>query len=259
MSLDKFIRKFERDKYEIDKEQKISDGKQFTLKKKGGLLSQTKWIFGQHLTKSEITTGDLVDFMQIFHKFYDQHKRDKIASGFFLVTGKFEKSRLNYVMEREDKKIRDLVEIKVLESGKAEKQVYEGKEVEAEPGEWGRTPPALSDVVGKIKKWSPARKKTADENYYENGLSSYLSATYPNLQTEYAIGRTRIDIVIGSLGIELKRVKQWQTLRNLKSQVADYQKHFDHIICVLIAEGVKQTDIAQFKKEVGPKVTVITK
>ncbi|MBA3044936.1 MAG: hypothetical protein FP824_01835 [Euryarchaeota archaeon] len=80
-----------------------------------------------------------------------------------------------------------------------------------------------------------------------------------NVLPQYSVGRTKIDVVIGGVGVELKFPKSQRPLMTLRGQIDVYQKHFgDNLIVLLFSSKCESFAVAEFISDMKKrKITVI--
>lgn len=132
----------------------------------------------------------------------------------------------------EDEDARNSIKLIII-AGKVEKEVTTAPKVSKE------RLTDVADIINHIKKFRPP-KKPKSEKEFQNMLISYLYAHYPDIQTQLAYERARIDAVIGRVGIEIKYQPNASELDRLYGQVEKYCKYLDKVIVVIGYEKSRQ-------------------
>lgn len=122
---------------------------------------------------------------------------------------------------------------------------------------------AVKTVGDVIRKEFRIRKRYDSEAEFERDFKNWCRGRfgYENVTTQYSVGRTRIDVVVGGVGIELKLPKTARALTTLRGQVDIYKEHFGKkMIVLLVASKADPGIVADFKRDMKKKaITVIEK
>jgi len=268
--IEKFKRRFLKDGYEFEKPKPTDVGERLIGKKKGkwGIVSD-KWIFIEYVSKSA-TLEDFTNFLKNYEDFVEEHGED-VKGGYFVTHGDYDKKGFNFVLGKLKKGVRERIEIKSLKAIE-EKEVELKKEVIEEPKEIvvikERKPevkeelPELIRIIKLLEEFEP-RKRYEDEEMYEEVISTYLERDFSRqIEHQFRIGSTRVDLKVGKIGIEIKRLTSINELNRLVGQITAYKSFFDHIIVVVFNVGVSKREILSVDdrmKELGLPVTMIIK
>ncbi len=87
-------------------------------------------------------------------------------------------------------------------------------------------------VLKAIKEFEPSRRWKTEEGY-QGELQGYLRTHFPNSKVEVQRGRSRPDIVIEDIAIEVKGPTLSKDLQTIADKAMRYAKHFDFLIVVL--------------------------
>lgn len=94
---------------------------------------------------------------------------------------------------------------------------------------------AKRKVISELEKFQPtgARKTEAG---YERDLLNWARGRFgkANVTPQYSVGRTRVDLIIGGIGVELKVPRTARQLMTLRGQVEVYEKHFGKNLVVML-------------------------
>ncbi|MFQ5871408.1 MAG: hypothetical protein ACE5IB_04545 [Candidatus Geothermarchaeales archaeon] len=119
-----------------------------------------------------------------------------------------------------------------------------------------------SRVIAELRKFNITRPRKS-EGGYERDLLNWARGRFGDavVTPQYAVGRTRIDMVVGGVGIELKVPRTARQLMTLAGQAAVYQKHFGKdLVVILFRPECDPSLVAEFKadmKKMG--ITVLVK
>ena len=108
-------------------------------------------------------------------------------------------------------------------------------------------PELVNDIVEEIKSYKPSRK-TSTELPYETGLHGFLSKSFPQLETQITRGRTRPDIVIGNIAIEIKGPTTMTHINSLGDKLLRYPEFWGKLIIVLFDIQVSDGQLNDIKK-----------
>jgi hypothetical protein len=91
-------------------------------------------------------------------------------------------------------------------------------------------------------------------------MTGYLLSKYPRLEQEKRFESTKIDAVIGKIGIEAKYAPDQNEINRLYGQIDDYLRYLEHILVVFY--GTDQTMINNFRRKIetggySKKVTLV--
>jgi len=168
--------------------------------------------------------------------------------------------------ENEDKRIRE---------ENKRKELYEKKQISKglviHMGKWGtqkeikrwkdeeykKSLPYL--IQKEIESFKPSRNWGTEEGY-QGELQGWIKTKFPNSQVEIQRGRSRPDIVIGEIAIEVKGPTGSNELSSIADKCMRYALHFEHLIIVLfdvrVSHHLYQEWLQALKKQ-HPKVVVI--
>ena len=116
-------------------------------------------------------------------------------------------------------------------------------------------------VIRELKKFHSAPRK--NESEYERDLLNWARGRFggANVTPQYSIGRTRIDLVIGGVGVELKAPKTARPLMTLRGQVDVYMKEFgNNLVVVIFDPKCDPSVVYEFETDMKKKgITVLVK
>lgn len=116
-----------------------------------------------------------------------------------------------------------------------------------------------SRVIAELRRFRPARHRR-NESGYERDLLNWARGRFgkENVTPQYSVGRTRIDMVIGGVGVELKVPRTARQLMTLRGQVAVYRKHFGKdLVVMLFRPECDPSLVAEFKADMKKKGLVV--
>jgi hypothetical protein len=234
--LEKEILKYEKRGFKVEQKRTLKYGSRTFLKKEGGFFGGFEGVYIYYVD-GDSTTDSLRECFKDYVKFYEAEEFGEGDKGFFICSGSGDEKLFKDLRKAmiNDEEIRN--SIKVVGLGKEILEKATKKEVLEEvirkaPKELKLETPKVENVIEKIKKFSP-HKTPKKEKELENMLVSYLSAFYPNIQTQMSYERTKIDVTIGNIGIEIKHQPSASELDRLYGQVDKYCRHLDKIIIVI--------------------------
>jgi hypothetical protein len=235
--LEKEILKYEKKGFKLLQKRTLKYGIRIFLKREYGLLRGFDGVYIYYVD-GDATTDNLREAFKDYAKFYEEQGFGEGDKGFFLCSGSLDEKLFKDLKKAmiSDADIRN--SIKAISTGKevVEKALEVTKkalrEVKVETAK-------VENVIEKIKKFSPP-KMPKKEKELENMLISYLSAFYPNIKTQVYYERTKIDVTIGDIGIEIKYQPSASELDRLYGQVDKYCRYLDKIIVVIGYEKAKE-------------------
>jgi hypothetical protein len=127
--------------------------------------------------------------------------------------------------------------IKLIELGETtEKEEVEEKQPRREIRE---ATAESSEILSRIKKFA-IHKKPRGEPDLDSMLVHYLSAFYPEIETQVAYQNARIDAQIGDVGIEIKFQPSASEFDRLYGQIDKYLKSLEKVIVVIGYERTRE-------------------
>ena len=258
--------KYEKDGFRIEAKRTLRYGSRILLKKKSYVI-QSHYVYLYYTT--DFTTDNVRECLKDYAKIYDALSFSPDSfNGFYFCSGNFDKQLFNDLKQAlvKNKEIRNNMKVVKLGKETTERLVEREqpkRKLEKETEERETETPKLTDIVEKIKKFSP-HKRPKTEKELENMLVSYLSAFYPDqIKTQMAYEKARIDVQIGKIGIEMKYQPGASALNTLYGQVDGYCRHLDKVIVVIGYEKSKE-DIESFRHRIeergwlNSKVFIVT-
>lgn len=122
---------------------------------------------------------------------------------------------------------------------------------------------SVNAVADAIRKEFRIRKRYDSEADFERDFKNWCRGRfgYENVTTQYAMGKIRIDVVIGGVGVELKLPKTARALTTLRGQVDVYKEHFGKkLMVLLVSSKADYVVVADFKRDMKKKgIMVIEK
>lgn len=234
-SLEKEILKFEKKEFKVQQKRTLKYGLRTFLKKKGGFFGSDLSVYIYYVN-GDATTDSYREFFKDYVKFYQNNDFESSDKGLFLCSGNCDEKLfkdLRKAMIKEDD-VRN--SIKLLGLGEsAEKEVEEKqprREIKEETAE-------SSEILGRIKKFT-IHKKPKTEKDLDSMLVHYLSAFYPDIQTQVAYQNAKIDAQVGDVGIEIKFQPSASELDRLYGQTEKYLKSLEKVIVVIGYERTRE-------------------
>lgn len=122
---------------------------------------------------------------------------------------------------------------------------------------------SLDSVANTVRREYKITKLYDSEREFERDFKNWCRGRFghENVTTQYSVGRTRIDVVVGGVGIEIKFPKTARALMTLRGQIDTYKKHFGKkLMVVLVTPRCASSIVAEFKRDMKKKgVKVIEK
>jgi len=100
-------------------------------------------------------------------------------------------------------------------------------------------PETFVSIVSAIEAFKPARRYK-NEFPYQTDLRGWLHAKFGSAEIEVQKGRSRPDIVIGEVAIEVKGPTANRDLITIADKINRYSQHFERMIVVLFAVSVSK-------------------
>jgi len=184
----------------------------------------------------------LRECLRDYERFYENQEFDEGDKGFYLCSGSlgeklFKDLRKDLI---EDYDIRN--SIKAMSLGKEtvlrpEENVAIPEEETREVKEQPRTEKKeandeVNDILNKIKTLTIHRMPNTEKDL-DNMVVSYLSAFFPEIQTQVAYQNARIDAQIGNVGIEIKFQPDASEFDRLYGQTEKYLDSLEKVIVVI--------------------------
>jgi len=123
---------------------------------------------------------------------------------------------------------------------------------------------SVSSIKRKLNQWKnkvPKITGKGPERQVVRHMTGYLSGAFDDVRTESKLGKNRIDVVIGKIGVEVKYRAKQNAINRLFGQVASYLEYLDNVIVVFY--DTNQGMVNSFKRMLksgnfDKKVTVMT-
>jgi hypothetical protein len=118
----------------------------------------------------------------------------------------------------------------------------------------------LQKIISTINDFTP-KKIFRKEAEYESTLFTRLETFFPDVEYQVPYANSRIDIKIGSFGIEIKNHPDQNEINRLLGQIISFKRFFKHIIVVIFnPRDLKPIDYLKSQiSELNLPVTVIKK
>lgn len=234
-SLEKEILKYEKKGFKVAHRRSLKHGSRISLIKKGGFLGSDVIVYFYYVD-GDATTDSLREYFRDFMKFYEKANLDENDKSFFLASGSVDEKLfrdLRKAMIKNDD-VRNSIKLLSLgeATGKEAEREYPKKEVERATSESG-------EILSKIKKFS-IHKMPKLEKDLDSMLVHYLSAFYPDIQTQVAYQNAKIDAQIGDVGIEIKFRPSAGDFDRLYGQTEKYLKGLEKVIVVIGYERTRE-------------------
>lgn len=118
---------------------------------------------------------------------------------------------------------------------------------------------SVENVVDAIVDFETKKRYEREEDF-EWDLGIWCEAKFGsrNVRSQYGVERSRIDLVVGGVGIELKVAGNAEALKNLRGQLAVYKKHFGNkLIAVVLLSGVDVKLVAELRRDMRKEGIVV--
>jgi len=233
--LEKEILKHEKKGFKVRQKRTLGYGSRTFLLKEGGFLSGDFGIY-IYSVDGNATTDSFREFFKDYARFWEDHNFDSDDKGLFLCSGNCDEKLFKDLRRAmiEDDEVRDT--IKLVSISETEEEEAEQKHPKKEVKE---TTTESSEILSKIKKFSIHTMPRAEKEL-GSMLVSYLSAFYPEIQTQQAFQNAKIDAQIGNVGIEIKFQPSAGEFDRLYGQVEKYLKGLEKVIVVIGYERTRE-------------------
>jgi len=229
------ILKYEKKDFKVQQKRTLKYGSRTFLKKKGGFFGSDSCVYIYYVD-GDATTDSFREFFKDYAKFYQDNDFDSSDRGLFLCSGSCDEKLfkdLRKAMIKEDD-VRNSIKLMGLgetteKEGKEKQPRKEVKEATAES----------SEILSKIKKFT-IHKKPKTEKDLDSMLVHYLSAFYPDIQTQVAYQNAKIDAQVGDVGIEIKYQPSASEFDRLYGQTEKYLKSLEKVIVVIGYERTRE-------------------
>jgi hypothetical protein len=236
-SLEKEILKYEKKGYKVVQKRSLKYGSRIFLVKKGGWLGSDECVYIYNVN-GDCTVDSLRECFKDYIRFYEEHDFDSSDKGLVLCSGSFDEKLFRDVRKAmiSDDDIRNSIKPIITEKGAVEKEVVkESKETKEREIET----PQFASIVEKIKRFT-IHKIPKTEKDLDSMLVHFLSAFYPDIQTQVAYQNTKIDAQIGNVGIEIKFQPSAGEFDRLYGQTEKYLKSLEKVIVVIGYERTRE-------------------
>lgn len=226
-SLEKEILKYEKNQFKVQQKRTQKYGSRTFLKKKGGFWGSDSCVYIYYVD-GNATTDSFREFFKDYGKFYDDNDFSGDDKGIFLCSG-----------SADEKLFRDLRKAMIREAAwKSIKLISQDKTIKEEE-KVERATSESGEILSKIKKFT-VHKKPNIEKDLDSMLVHYLSAFYPEIETQVAYQNARIDAQIGDVGIEIKFQPSASEFDRLYGQIDKYLKSLEKVIVVIGYEKTRE-------------------
>ncbi len=251
--LEQEILKLEKKGYKTSQKRKLKYGLRIFLNKKGGFLSSDEGVYFYHVD-GDVTTDNLRECFKDYAKFYEDKSFDNCDKGFFVASGRVDEKLFKDLRKAmiSDDDIRKSIKLLALNKH-TEKEIEKEVEKEQPKKEYHSEKEQeesheCNEIISKIKRFA-LHKKPKGEPELDSMLVHFLSAFYPDIETQVAYQYSRVDVKIGNIGIEIKFQPSSSEFDRLYGQVEKYLKYLDKVIVVVGFERTRElTD--SFEKRV---------
>lgn len=235
-SLEKEILKYEKKEFKVQQKRTLKYGSRTFLKKKGGFWGSDECVYIYYVDGSA-TTDSFNEFFKDYAKFYEDNNFSRSDKGLFLCSGSCDEKLFKVLRKNmiKNDKVRNTVKLMRLGETTEKEEVKEERpkrEVEEATAE-------SSEILSKIKKFT-IHKMPRGEKDLDSMLVHYLSAFYPEIETQVAYQNAKIDAQIGDVGIEIKFQPSAGDFDRLYGQTEKYLKGLEKIIVVIGYERTRE-------------------
>jgi hypothetical protein len=233
--LGKEILRYKKKNYEVEQRRTLKYGSRAFLKKKGGFWGTDSCVYIYYV-EGDATTDSYSEFLKDYVKFFQNNDFDSSDKGLFLCSGNCDQKLFRDLKKAmiENDHVRNSIKLMSLREA-TEKKVEERqprREVEEANAE-------SSEILSRIKKFT-IHKKPKTEKDLDSMLVHYLSAFYPDIQTQVSYQNARIDAQVGKVGIEIKYQPSAGEFDRLYGQTEKYLKSLEKVIVVIGYERTRE-------------------
>lgn len=238
--LSKVKKRFTKNGYNVKAYEK-DFGWRLVGEQEGGWLSSDKkvliYLVAKVAAESKVFLGFIDDLEHFHREFSDNYD---IKGGYFIVSGKYDEKELRSLKRRANEDVRDLIRIESVK-GEEPRPVRKEEEGVGEEHEHRieEKPSELQKILQELREYRPLKPYTK-EDQLQNSLMSWLSRTH-RIREQSAYENTKIDAVIGRIGIEIKLGPDEPEYDRLLGQIQKYLKHLDYVIAVVGRERSKES------------------
>jgi hypothetical protein len=234
-SLEKEILKYEKKEFKVQQKRTLKYGSRTLLVKKGGFWSTDTCVYIYYVDGNALTDS-FREFFKDYAKFYQDNDFESSDRGLFLCSGSCDEKLFRDLRKAmiENDNVRN--SIKLMGLGETTEKEAEEKQPRREVKE---ATAESSEILSRIKKFT-IHKRPKTEKDLDSMLVHYLSAFYPDIQTQLAYQNARIDAQIGSTGIEIKFQPSAGEFDRLYGQTEKYLKSLEKVIIVIGYERTRE-------------------
>ncbi len=234
-SLEKEILRYEKKEFKVQQKRTLRYGSRTFLKKSGGFFGSDSCVYIYYVD-GKATTDSFREFFKDYLKFYNDNDFESSDRGLFLCSGSCDEKLFKDFRKAMIKEDGVRNSIKLVGLGETIEKEVEEKQPRREVKE---ATAESSEILNRIKRFT-IHKKPKTEKDLDSMLVHYLSAFYPDIQTQLAYQNARIDAQIGSTGIEIKFQPSAGEFDRLYGQTEKYLKSLEKVIVVIGYERTRE-------------------
>lgn len=239
------------------------------------LTKRRKWTFGHdvvylYFVEGDITLEHMNDFLKRYSKIHDENNFDDRDKAFLVYTGKLNRTEFRTlaknILSKEQYNRMKLKKLKVIitkevSTKKAKKKRVKKEEIIERRANIEEI--SVNSIIKEIRKWKKFAPKVTGKGKEKKmtlAMTGYLSSSFTNIILEQKLGKSKVDAVIGKVGIEAKYRPDQNEINRLFGQVDDYIQYLDHLVVVFF--DTNQSVINNFNRKIkrgryDKKVTII--
>jgi hypothetical protein len=236
------ILKYEKKGFDV-KKRTMKYGIRVHLKKEteGFLSSGFEGVYIYYV-EGDASLDSIRDCLKDYLKFYKAEEFGEGDKGFFMVSGSVDErlfKDLKKALINDNDEIRN--SIKIVSLGESSKKDVEKEQTkkEKQPDKEQEESHESKEIITKINRFA-LHKKPKTEKELDSMLIHFLSAFYPDIETQVAYQNARIDAKIGNIGVEIKFQPSSSEFDRLYGQVEKYLKFLDKVIVVVGFEKTRE-------------------
>jgi len=274
----KLLDSYKKQGYEIKnrRKTKLADWA-FLGKDREGWFASGYYGIYLYFVDGDVTLKHMNDFLKRYGSAYEEHEFDDEDQGVLAYTGdlntrefrafarkvledyEYKSMKLKKVKPVAVKKTR--VKAKRVEEEEIKEKITIERETKRKVVE--EVEISVDSIRRSINKWKDVAPKVSGrgkERKMTLSMTGYL-ALYPDIAMEYTVGSSKVDAVIGNIGIEAKYRPDQNEINRLYGQVDDYLRGLEHIIVVFY--DTNQSMINNFRRKLrtggySKQVTVVS-
>jgi hypothetical protein len=242
--LEKEILKYEKKGFKVEQKRALKYGSRTYLCMKKGYGFLTGEAIYIYFVDGNATIDSFREYFKDYEKYYKEEEGDFNIKSLFLCSGICDEKLfrdLRQAMVRNDN-IRNSIKLISLDEPSREEteKGTERKETKTETKVIAQEiSEDVKDIMTKIRKFT-LHKSPKNEKELDSAIVHYLSAFYPEIETQVAYQNSKVDAKIGDVGIEIKFQPSSSEFDRLYGQVEKYLKYLEQVIVVIGFEKTRE-------------------